>query len=63
MTARPDTTEAAPHYFLYIDKVPGEDACAVMEAQLEEALNLFAGISEEASLHRYARINGVSASC
>jgi hypothetical protein len=54
MTGRPDPTEAAPHYFLYIDKVPGEDVSAVMEAQLEEALNLFGGISEEASRHRYA---------
>lgn len=53
MTGRPTREEATAYYFTYIDRVPGEDVVNVMEAQLEEA-TLFRGISEEASLHRYA---------
>lgn len=51
---RPDRTEAAANYFTYIDQVTGDDACAAMEAQLDECLAVFSGISEEKSLHRYA---------
>lgn len=47
-------SEAHPYYFTYIDQVPGDDPLVVLEAQLEEALQLFAGISEEVSLRRYA---------
>jgi hypothetical protein len=54
MLGRPLPNEAAPHYFTYIDKAPGDDPVALIENQLEESLALFAGISEEASLHRYA---------
>jgi hypothetical protein len=54
MTGRPQRNEAAPYYFTYIDQAPGEDPLAVIETQLEESLALFAGISEEASLYRYA---------
>jgi len=54
MIGRPQEAEAAPYYFTYIDRVAGEDALAVIESQLDESLALFAEISEESSLHRYA---------
>jgi DinB superfamily len=54
MIGRPREGEAAPYYFTYIDQVAGDDVLAVMESQLDDALTLFAGISEEHSLHRYA---------
>ncbi len=53
MIGRPEAAEVAPYYFTYIDKVPGEDAVAVMEQQLQEAEAFFARIPEERSLHRY----------
>jgi hypothetical protein len=54
MHVRPQPSEAAPYYFTYIDQVGGSEIRAAMEAQLETALSLFGGISEEKSLHRYA---------
>jgi hypothetical protein len=54
MIARPQAHEAAPYYFLYIDQTGGDDPVALMESQLAECLGVFAGISEEKSLHRYA---------
>ncbi len=54
MVGRPESTEAAPYYFAYIDKVPAGDIGGILETQLDEALALFSGISEERSLHRYA---------
>jgi hypothetical protein len=54
MTGRPQEGDAAPYYSIYIDQVAGDDAVTVMESQLEESITLFAAISEEASLHRYA---------
>ena len=54
MTGRPDTSEAAPYYFTYIDQVAGDDPEAVLASQLEESVALFSGITEEKSLHRYA---------
>lgn len=53
MTGRPTRGEAATYYSNYIDRVPGDDVVGVMEAQLGES-TLFLGLSEEASLHRYA---------
>jgi hypothetical protein len=53
MHARPATTDAAPYYFTYIDKVEGDDCLATMIAQFDEALVFFSRISEETSLHRY----------
>jgi hypothetical protein len=53
MAGRPRENEAATYYFTYIDRVPGDDVVGVMEAQLE-VMALFHGISEEASLRRYA---------
>ena len=54
MIGRPLSTEAATYYFTYIDRVPGDDPLRVIEAQLDECLALFAGISEEKSAYRYA---------
>lgn len=50
---RPDKTEAAPYYFTYIDKVPGEDILPVLSEQWETAGRFLAGIGEEKSLFRY----------
>jgi hypothetical protein len=54
MIGRPETTEAAPYYFTYINQVTGDDILATLESQLPESLNFFLTISEEKSLHRYA---------
>jgi len=54
MSGRPQPNEAAPYYFTYIDQVAGEDPLGVMKGQLDESLQLFAAISEDRSLHRYA---------
>jgi DinB family protein len=54
MIGRPENHEAAPYYFTYINQVSGDDAVTVIERQLPESLALFAGISDETSLHRYA---------
>jgi DinB superfamily len=54
MSKRPEPNEAAPYYFKYIDRVPGDDVVKALEAQCSEVLEFFSGISEEKSLHRYA---------
>src|SRR6185295_13245319 len=54
VTGRPETSEAAPYYFRYIDRVPGGDVLGVLEAQREETRSFLAGISDETSLQRYA---------
>ena len=54
MTGRPETTEAAPYYFNYINQVTGDDPLRTMEAQLPETLSFLREISEQKSLHRYA---------
>ena len=54
MIARPQNTEVAPYYFIYINQVTGDDPIAAIENQLTESQTLFAKISEEKSLHRYA---------
>jgi hypothetical protein len=54
MIGRPETSEAAPYYFTYINQVQGENPLRVIEAQLDEALSILTGISEEKSLYRYA---------
>jgi hypothetical protein len=52
--SRPERTEAAPFYFRYIDRIPQDDIVGAMEGQLEDVGRIFASISEEKSLHRYA---------
>jgi uncharacterized damage-inducible protein DinB len=54
MTGRPESTEAAPYYFTYIDAVPDGDIGRTLASQLDRALALFRRISKETSLHRYA---------
>src|SRR5438128_12670918 len=54
MISRPQTAEAAPYYFTYINQVTGDDPLGALENQLEESRALFSEISEEKSLHRYA---------
>lgn len=54
MTGLPESSEAAPYYFRYIDRIASGDIVGVLETQLEEVSALLAGISEEKSLHRYA---------
>jgi uncharacterized damage-inducible protein DinB len=51
--SHPTSGEAAAHYFTYIDRVPQDDIVRVMERQAAECANIFNGISEEKSLHRY----------
>jgi hypothetical protein len=53
MTGRPTAEEFAPYYAGYIGQAKGEDALAAVK-DYEGALQMFAGISEEKSLHRYA---------
>ncbi len=52
--SRPQATEAAPYYLTYIDRVSGDNIVDVMKLQLDDTAEIFAGISEEKSLHRYA---------
>ena len=54
MTGRPAATEAAPYYSTCINQIIGDDAIGVIERPLDESLTLFAGITEETSLHRYS---------
>jgi hypothetical protein len=54
MIGRPESSEAAPYYFGYINQVEGDDPLAAIETQLKESLAFFSGISEEKSLYRYA---------
>ncbi len=54
MIGRPDSNEAAPYYFRYIDRVADGDVIESLEAQRRSALQLFSTISEEKSLDRYA---------
>ena len=54
MIPRPQTAEAAPYYFTYINRVTGDDPLAALENQLEESQGLFSAISEEKSLYHYA---------
>ena len=53
MNVVPEPDEAAPYYFRYIDRVAGGDVVGVLEAQLDETVELLRGISEERSLQRY----------
>lgn len=50
----PETTEAAPYYFTYINWVTGDNIVGYLETQLEQTHAFLCRISEEKSLHRYA---------
>jgi hypothetical protein len=51
---RPETAEASPFHFGYINQVVGEDILSILEAQRAEADELFATFDESTSLYRYA---------
>ncbi|HEX9941129.1 MAG TPA: DinB family protein [Thermoanaerobaculia bacterium] len=51
---RPESNEAAPYYFKYIDRIHSDDIVGLLATQLDETLAFLPGISEEKSLHRYA---------
>jgi hypothetical protein len=53
MLGRPETNEASPYYFGYIDKVPGDDVVSLLETQASETLPWLESISEQKSLDRY----------
>jgi hypothetical protein len=53
MIGIPQADEAAPYYFRYIDLVSDGNILQILRSQMEEALSLFSGISEEKSLYRY----------
>ena len=50
----PQRTEAASHYFTYIDLISSDDILQMMNAQLDDTAALLGSVSEEKSLHRYA---------
>ena len=54
MIRKPERSEAAPYYFTYIDKVPGDDIVPVLKIQLDDTLALCSKIPEDRSLYRYA---------
>jgi uncharacterized damage-inducible protein DinB len=54
MIGRPEASEAAPYYSLYIDRITSDDIVAVLESQLAETVNFLPTVSEEKSLYRYA---------
>ena len=54
MIGRPESNEAAPYYFGYINRVNGNAVLDTLQAQLEEPMAFLRGISEEKSLYRYA---------
>jgi hypothetical protein len=54
MIGIPERTEAAPYYYLYIDRVTDPDIVGRIEAQLEETMGLLHSIAEEKSKYRYA---------
>jgi hypothetical protein len=54
MIGRPSSSEAAPYYFNYINRVTGDDILSTLRSQLDEMLPFLRTISEEKSLFRYA---------
>lgn len=54
MMGLPERSEAADYYSKYIDRITSPDIVGVLDTQLDEILGFLTGISEEASLHRYA---------
>lgn len=54
MIGRPDRSEAAKHYFSYIDQVQTDDIFTYLDKQTTDLSELFGAIGEEQSLSRYA---------
>jgi len=55
MIGHPEQKEAAPYYSRYINLVSSDDILQTLNTQMEETIGFLTGISEERSLHRYAR--------
>src|SRR5258708_14033034 len=51
---RPEPTEYAEFYANYVYKVPGNDVLSVLDSELRQMLQLFAGRSERDGSFRYA---------
>jgi len=51
---RPQTTEAAPYYFKYIDLITSDDIVPAIQSQMGETVRFLEGVSEEKSLETYA---------
>jgi uncharacterized damage-inducible protein DinB len=51
---RPQTSEAAPYYFKYIDLITSEDIVPTIRNQMGETVQFLEGITEEQSLQSYA---------
>jgi hypothetical protein len=51
---RPTPDEAADYYFTYINQVPGDDICAVLETQLAEVVAMLQSIPADKIDYRYA---------
>lgn len=51
---RPQNTEAAEYYFMYIDRITSDDVVPAMRDQLGQTVQFLEGISEEQSLKSYA---------
>ena len=54
MIGRPQSSEAAPHSFTYIDLIRDDDPVTALRNQMEQPFAFLQSISEQASLHRYA---------
>lgn len=50
---RPQNTEAAEYYFMYIDRITSDDVVPAMRDQLGQTVQFLEGISEEQSLKSY----------
>ena len=51
---RPEKTEYAPYYEIYVSLVDETDVVATLQSQLDEMQNILAEISEEKAAHAYA---------
>jgi hypothetical protein len=54
MLGPPERNEAAPYYFIYIDRIQSDNIVRVLENQLEETDAFLRGISDQQSPHSYA---------
>ena len=51
---RPDSSEYAEYYELYVSKVPEGDILTILDTQIEDTMALLRDIGEDKSKHRYA---------
>lgn len=53
-TIRPEASEYAPYYGLYISKVPEGDVIHLLTTQIDETIALLGGLSDKQAAYRYA---------